>query len=245
MTNSATEERDCHGASGGSGGSIAKRLAKDGFSVVVNTAGTRPKHTKLSQIRGGRRTGHAVQAMWANAATWSGFSRVDGRFRADRCGGHCAGIMPLLSDAGRRRPPSQVIATNLRGTFMVFAQAQNSSDGGRIMASPAAFCQVLPDLRCLQSFQGGSRAWVTCLQTNCVAETSRLCGGAGQGWGPPPPPPPPERTCFLKGKKRRTDRRIKEDESARTARLPEDMANLVSFLAGPEGGWINLTGFCC
>ena len=39
MTNSATKSAIVTGASGGIGGSVAKRLAKDGFSVIVNYAG--------------------------------------------------------------------------------------------------------------------------------------------------------------------------------------------------------------
>ena len=39
MSNSATKSAIVTGASGGIGSSIAKRLAKDGFLVVVNYAG--------------------------------------------------------------------------------------------------------------------------------------------------------------------------------------------------------------
>src|SRR5439155_15456934 len=49
---------------------------------------------------------------------------------------HCAGIMPLFPIAsGDMAAFDKVIATNLRGTFLVFAQAaQHVLDGGRIMA---------------------------------------------------------------------------------------------------------------
>jgi len=50
MTNSATKNAIVTGASGGIGGSIAKRLAKDGFSVVVTTRENRPQQKQLSQI---------------------------------------------------------------------------------------------------------------------------------------------------------------------------------------------------
>jgi len=68
-----------------------------------------------------------------------------------------------------------------------------------------------------------------CLPTNCVEETHGQCGGAGPGANGPVP----------EGQKRRTDRRIKKMNPLERLGLPEDMANLVSFLAGPEGGWIN------
>ena len=49
---------------------------------------------------------------------------------------HCAGIMPLLAIAGGDVARfEKVIATNLRGTFLVLAQAaQPIASGGRINA---------------------------------------------------------------------------------------------------------------
>src|SRR5712691_1427868 len=51
------------GASGGIGGSIAKRLAKDGFSVVVNYAGKpAPAQAVVADIKAAGGQGIAVQA---------------------------------------------------------------------------------------------------------------------------------------------------------------------------------------
>src|ERR1700739_1372636 len=57
------------GASGGIGGSIAKRLAKDGFSVVVNYAGKpAPAQAVVADLKAAGGQGLAVQADVANAA---------------------------------------------------------------------------------------------------------------------------------------------------------------------------------
>src|SRR6187401_1548851 len=56
------------GASGGIGGSIAKRLAKDGFSVVVNYAGQpAPAQAVVADLEAAGGQGIAVQADVANA----------------------------------------------------------------------------------------------------------------------------------------------------------------------------------
>jgi NAD(P)-dependent dehydrogenase (short-subunit alcohol dehydrogenase family) len=63
MSNSATNSAIVTGASGGIGGSIAKRLAKDGFSVVVDYAGNAftGGHQSLRAFRHARRQGARSQ----------------------------------------------------------------------------------------------------------------------------------------------------------------------------------------
>src|SRR5437016_7049264 len=69
--------------------------------------------------------------------------------------------------------------------------------------------QVIPDLWGLHRFQGGSRGDGPCAcQRTAWQKHHGQCGGAGPGANGPVP----------EGQERRTDRRIKEDESARSAR---------------------------
>src|SRR5258707_8660525 len=125
------------GASGGIGSSIAKRLAKDGFSVVVHYAGKpAPAQAVVADLKAAGGRGVAVQADVANAQdverlfkeSMEAFGRPDVVV-------HCAGIMPLFPIASVDVATfDKVIATNLRGTFLVFAQAaQHVPDGGRII----------------------------------------------------------------------------------------------------------------
>src|SRR6266478_4661150 len=86
------------GASGGIGGSIAKRLAKDGFSVVVDYAGKpAPAQAVVADIKTAGGQGIAVQADVAIAADVERLFKesIDAFGRPDVVV-HCAGIMPLF-----------------------------------------------------------------------------------------------------------------------------------------------------
>src|SRR5882762_10052751 len=98
MTNSATKSAIVTGASGGIGGSIAKRLATDGFSVVVNYAGKpAPAQAVVADIKAAGGQGIAVQADVANAADVERlFKESMAAFGRPDVVVHCAGITPLF-----------------------------------------------------------------------------------------------------------------------------------------------------
>src|SRR6476660_2555066 len=67
VTNSTTKSAIITGASGGIGSSIAKRLAKDGFAVVVNYAGKpAPAQSVVADLKAAGGQSFAVQADVAN-----------------------------------------------------------------------------------------------------------------------------------------------------------------------------------
>jgi len=126
------------GASRGIGRSIAKRLAADGFAVVVNYAGNSDQATEVvNEIRKADGEALAIKADVSKPEdvrqlfdkTIEKFGRVDVVVNN-------AGVMPLSPIAkGDVETFDKVIATNLRGTFLVFAQAaQHVAEGGRIIA---------------------------------------------------------------------------------------------------------------
>src|ERR1700723_1887596 len=126
------------GASGGIGGSIAKRLAKDGFSVVVHYVGKpAPAQAVVADLKAAGGQGIAVQADVTNAADVERLFKesMDAFGRPDVVV-HCAGIMPLFPIvSGDVAAFDKVIATSWAGTFLVFAEAaQHVADGGRLLA---------------------------------------------------------------------------------------------------------------
>jgi 3-oxoacyl-[acyl-carrier protein] reductase len=146
---------------------------------------------------------------------------------------HCAGIMPLFPIAsGDVATFDKVIATNLRGTFLVFAQAaQHVADGGRIMAfSSSVLAKSFPTYGAYIASKAGVEGMVHVLANELRGRNITVNAVA----------PGQVRTdLFLKGKSDALIDELKKMNPLERLGLPEDMANLVSFLAGPEGGWIN------
>src|SRR5258708_21550943 len=223
------------GASGGIGGSIGKRLAKDGFSVVVNYAGKpAPAQAVVADLKVAGGQGIAVQADVANAADVERlFKESMDAFGKPDVVVHCAGIMPLFPIAsGDVAAFDKVIATNLRGTFLVFAQAAHHvSDGGRIMAfSSSVIAKSFPTYGAYIASKAGVEGMVHVLANDIAGRKITVNAVA---------PGQVETELFLKGKSDARIDELKKMNPLERLGLPEDMANVVSFLAGPEGGWIN------
>jgi 3-oxoacyl-[acyl-carrier protein] reductase len=223
------------GASRGIGRSIALRLAADGFGVVVNYMGDAAKAEEVvSEITtaGGRAL--AIRADIGNSEdvkqlfekTIKAFGQIDVVVNN-------AGIMHLSPIAkGDVETFDKVIATNLRGTFLVFAQAaQHVAEGGRIIAfSSSVLARRLPTYGAYIASKAGVEGLVPVLANELRGHKITVNAVA---------PGPIATELFLDGK---TEEQIKRDTSlAPLERLgqPDDIAGLVSFLSGPDGGWIN------
>src|SRR5438067_7779788 len=98
-TSSLTKSAIVTGGSGGIGGSIAKRLAKDGFSVVVNYAGKpAPAQAVVADLKAAGAQGIAVQADVANAEDVERlFKESMDAFGKPNVVVYCAGIMDRKS----------------------------------------------------------------------------------------------------------------------------------------------------
>src|SRR2546423_13728986 len=99
MTNSATKNAIVTGASGGIGGSIAKRLATDGFSVVVNYAGKpAPAQAVVADIKAAAGEGIPVGADVGKAEDRErAFKKASGGFGRTDGVGYWAGMTPHSS----------------------------------------------------------------------------------------------------------------------------------------------------
>src|SRR6266403_5474389 len=126
------------GASGGLGSAVAKRLANDGFAVTVNYSGNSgPAEKLVAELKAAGGQAIAVQADVTNPADVENlFKQTLAKFGSIDVVVHSAGIMPLFPiAAGDVATFDKVIAINLRGTFLVLAQAaQHIASGGRIIA---------------------------------------------------------------------------------------------------------------
>ena len=223
------------GASGGIGGSIAKRLAKDGFSAVVNYAGKpAPAQAVVAEIKAAGGQGIAVQADVAIAADVERlFKESIDTFGRPNVVVHCAGIMPLfLIASGDVTAFDKVIATNLRGTFLVFAQAaQHVLDGGRIMAfSSSVLAKSFPTYGAYIASKAGVEGLVHVLANELRGRNISVNAIA---------PGPVATELFLKGKSEEQIAEISKMAPLERIGQPVDIANVVSFLAGPDGGWVN------
>jgi 3-oxoacyl-[acyl-carrier protein] reductase len=223
------------GASRGIGRSIAKRLAADGFSVAVNYIGNaKQADDVVSEIKAAGGSAVAIPADISNA------SDVSQLFvKAEQASGpiqvvvNNAGIMPLsLIAKGDVETFDKVIAINLRGAFLVLAQsAQHVVGGGRIIAlSSSVLAKSFPTYGPYIASKAGVEGLVHVLANELRGRNITVNVVA---------PGPTATELFLKAKDQQQIEEFRKMNPLERLGQPEDIANAVSFLAGPDGGWVN------
>jgi 3-oxoacyl-[acyl-carrier protein] reductase len=224
------------GASGGIGRAVATRLARDGFAVVVHYAGNADRaQAVVEKIKAGGGRAIAVRADVADAADVERlFKQAAGAFggRIDVVV-NTAGIMPLSPIAkGDLALFDKVIATNLRGTFLVLSQAaQHVSSGGRIIAfSSSVIARSFPTYGPYIASKAGVEGLVRVLANELRGRDVTVNTVA---------PGPVATELFLKDKTPAQIEQFSKMPPLERLGGPEDIANVVSFLAGPDGGWVN------
>ncbi|NHH84506.1 SDR family oxidoreductase [Burkholderia gladioli] len=235
MNASPTRAAIVTGGSRGIGRAIATRLAADGFAVVVNYAGNAAaaQETVGAIVEAGG-TAIAVQGDVASEADVARlFDTTVERFGSVDVVVNSAGVMSMAAiDTEQLEAFDRTIATNLRGSFLVLAQAaRRMQRGGRIIALSTSVIAL--------SFPGygpyiASKAGVEGL----VRELANELRGRGITANVVSPGPVATE-LFFNGK---TDEQVaKLAKLAPLERLgePEDIASAVSFLAGPDGAWVN------
>jgi 3-oxoacyl-[acyl-carrier protein] reductase len=224
------------GASGGIGSIVALlRLAADGFAVAAHYGGKSQEADKVvAEIKSKGGKAVALKADVADPA------EVQALFRnaRDNLGSihvvvHTAGIMPLGTiESGDLALFDKVIAINLRGTFIVLSEAAKAVEGGgRIVAfSSSVVAKAFPSYGAYVASKAGVEGLVHVLANELRGRNITVNAVA---------PGPVATPLFLNGK---TQAHI--DELSKLAPLerlgrPEDIAPVVAFLAGPDGGWVN------
>jgi 3-oxoacyl-[acyl-carrier protein] reductase len=223
------------GASRGIGAQLALRLAGDGFKVVVNYAGSAgPARNVADKIRAAGGEVMVAQADVSDpAAVKAMFDATEKAFGGVDVVVNCAGIMKLAKIADFDDATfDQTIAINLKGTFNVCREAaKRVRVGGRIINFSSSVIGIrLPSY----GVYIASKAAVEGL-TQVLAQEMR-----GRGISVNAVAPGPVATeLFLDGKSPELIDHLAKMNPLERLGQPEDIAGVVAFLAGPEGGWIN------
>jgi 3-oxoacyl-[acyl-carrier protein] reductase len=223
------------GASRGIGAAVAERLAKDGFAVVVNYVSNAPEAEQVvAEIKAQGGEAIAIKADVSDAGQVEKlFAQTLAKWGSIDVVVQNSGIMPLSPiGKGDAETFDKVISVNLRGTFLVLAQAaQHVTTGGRIIAfSSSVLTKSFPTYGPYIASKAGVEGLVHVLANELRGRNITVNAVA---------PGPIATDLFLKGKSAEQVAEITKMNPLERMGQPTDIANVVSFLAGPDGGWIN------
>lgn len=223
------------GASRGIGASIARRLAADGFSVAVNYVSNSGEADSL--------VAELAQAGVKAITVHADVSKADQvRRMYDEVEQKLGTIDVLVNNAGILKTMpfaqttdevfAQTFAINVAGVFNTLREAASRlNDGGRIInLSSTTLALNLPGYAIYNGTKAAVEAFSRVLvkelrgrriTVNCVA------------------PGPVATELFLNGKTEEQIQTFTKMPPLERLGQPEDIANVVSFLAGPDGAWVN------
>jgi 3-oxoacyl-[acyl-carrier protein] reductase len=223
------------GGSRGIGAAIAERLAKDGLTVVINYAGgTAEAEALAGKIeRDGGRAVTAQADVSDPAAVARMFDMADAAF---------GGVDVLVNNAGvmRVKPLTEIddavfdshIAVNLKGTFNTLREASRRlCSGGRIINLSSSQLGLLhPGYGVYAATKAAVEAMTHVLSKELRGRNITVNAVA---------PGPTGTSLFLQGKTREQIEQFAKLAPLERIGEPADIAATVSFLAGPDGSWIN------
>ncbi|MBV5292155.1 MAG: SDR family oxidoreductase [Curvibacter lanceolatus] len=223
------------GASRGIGQAIACRLADDGFAVTIGYATDRLKAEAVVaaiECRGGQAI--AVKADVSQAAdvanlfwmTEQAFGRVDVVVSN-------AGVMALAPISSDEIDAfDRTMAINVRGAFLVLAKASKVlEDGGRIVVlSSSVIAKSTPGYGAYIASKCAVEGLVRVLANEVQGRNITVNAVA---------PGPTVTDLFLKGKSAQQLEVLAGLSPLNRLGEPADVADLVSFLVGAQGRWIN------
>jgi 3-oxoacyl-[acyl-carrier protein] reductase len=223
------------GSSRGIGAAIAERLAADGFTVIINYAGSAAEAEALvAKIE--REGGRAItaQADVSNRAAVSRmFDMADAAFGGVDVLVNNAGIMRLasLADSDDALFDSHV-AINIKGTFNTLREASRRlRNGGRIINLSSSQVGLLhPTYGVYAATKAAVEAMTHVLAKELRGRNVTVNAVA---------PGPTATKLFLDGKPKEVIDHLAKLAPLERLGEPSDIAAAVSFLAGPDGSWIN------
>jgi 3-oxoacyl-[acyl-carrier protein] reductase len=222
------------GGSRGIGAAIARRLGSDGFAIVVNYAGRAADADRVVQTSGGRAV--AAQANVANPA--------EVRALFDQAETVFGRVDVLVNNAGVMQPGlvsladtddalfDRIVSINFKGTFNALREAvKRLRPGGRIINLSTSVVGLTPPG---YAVYGATKAAVETM-THILAKELR----GRQITVNAVAPGPTATELFFEGKTQEQIAHMEKLAPLERLGQPDDIANVVSFLASPQAGWIN------
>jgi 3-oxoacyl-[acyl-carrier protein] reductase len=222
------------GGSGGIGAAAAERLNADGYAVAVHYAGNAAKAEALAERL--REAGGAAIAVGGDvgdeAAMAAAFDEVESAFGGIDVVVHTAGMMVLspvveldLDDLDRMH------RTNIRGTFVVGQQAaRRVRAGGAIITFSTSVTRTqIPTYAAYAASKAAVEAMTLVLARELRGRDITVNSVA---------PGPTATPLFLDGKDEQTVAALANANPMQRLGEPDDIAEVVAFLAGPAR-WVN------
>src|SRR5277367_6431974 len=235
MANPSNRVAIVTGAAGGIGAKVAERLARDGLTVVVNYAGNAvPAEALVRKIEGAGGRAVAAKADISDvAAVARMFDSAETAFGGVDVLINNAGIMELATIANSDDALfDRHIAVNLKGTFNTLREAaRRLRDGGRIVNFSSSVTSLLqPTYGVYAATKAAVEAMTSILAKELRGRNITVNAIA---------PGPTATRLFLDGKPQEAIDRLSKMAPLERLGQPQDIADAVAFLAGPDGAWIN------
>jgi 3-oxoacyl-[acyl-carrier protein] reductase len=223
------------GASRGIGAAVAERLARDGFTVIVNYSGNEAAADALVrkiEAAGGRAL--SARADVADpAAVARLFDAAETAFGGVDVLVNNAGILKLapLADSDDALFDSQ-IAVNLKGAFNALREASRRlRNGGRIINFSSSVVALRLETYSVYAATKAAVEAMTPILAKELRGRSITVNAIAPG--------PTATDLFLNGKSPELIDHMSKMNPLERLGTPEDIAAAVAFLAGPDGAWIN------
>jgi 3-oxoacyl-[acyl-carrier protein] reductase len=235
MTDKTSRVAIVTGASRGIGAAVAERLAGDGFTVVINySASAGPAEALVREIeaKGGRAL--AAKADVSDADAMRGmFDTAERAFGGVDVLVNNAGIMKLAKIADSDDALfDQQIAVNLKGSFNGMREAaRRLRDGGRIINFSTSVVGTKLETYSIYAATKAAVETMTAILSKELRGRNITVNAVAPG--------PVTTELFLNGKSPELVERMAKMNPMERLGTPDDIASVVSFLVGPDGGWIN------
>jgi len=223
------------GASRSIGAAVAERLAQDGFAVVINYAGNAELAQTLADKiakAGGRAL--AVQADVSDAAAVRAmFDQAEAKFGGIDVLVNNAGVMSLAKIAEADDAAfDRIVAINLKGTFNGLREAaKRLRNGGRIINFSTSVVGTKLEGYGIYAATKAAVEILTAILAKELRGRDITVNAIAPG--------PVATALFFNGKTPELIERYAKMPPLERLGTPDDIARIVSFLAGPDGGWID------